>query len=215
MKTKDKILVKALELFNKQGIGAVSSRNISDAMGISYGNLCYHYPKKRDIIEQLYFNMQKELGEQFQQMRTDIFGLDFMVRSLRVMLELLFKYKFIYIDFTNIIRQFPSIKTHTQEQFEQRRFLMKEIARFLIQEGYMKEEKIKGHYDMVIHSLLIIINSFITDAEAFTEGTKEEKIAYYLEMFYSCVRMSLTRKGLEAFNEVYQFDEGLQEGLEK
>ena len=61
MKTRDKILETARELFNNDGVSTVSSRNISDAMNISYGNLCYHFPKKDDIIMQLYASMQTEL----------------------------------------------------------------------------------------------------------------------------------------------------------
>ena len=52
MKTniKDEILETAKELFNKQGYEAVSMRDIAAGVGISVGNLTYHYPKKTDIV---------------------------------------------------------------------------------------------------------------------------------------------------------------------
>ena len=57
---------------------------------------------------------------------------------------------------------------------------------------------------MLIHNLLLILNAWIADSELFYEGKEEDKIDYYLEMLYTCIRGSLTKKGLEAFNEVYK-----------
>ena len=47
---KDEILETAKRLFNQQGYDAVSMRDIAGALGISVGNLTYHYPKKTDIV---------------------------------------------------------------------------------------------------------------------------------------------------------------------
>lgn len=48
---KNEILRVSRELFNKNGYGDVSMRNIADALGISVGNLTYHYKRKEDLIE--------------------------------------------------------------------------------------------------------------------------------------------------------------------
>ncbi|MEO1451807.1 MAG: TetR/AcrR family transcriptional regulator, partial [Bacteroidota bacterium] len=50
MKTRDKILEKARLLFNEHGLASVSSRSISDELGISNCNLCYHFARKNDNI---------------------------------------------------------------------------------------------------------------------------------------------------------------------
>ena len=41
MKTRDKIIEQAIELFNDKGAANVTSRHIAEAMDISHGNLCY------------------------------------------------------------------------------------------------------------------------------------------------------------------------------
>ena len=48
---KSEILVKARELFNTNGYNEVSMRNIADALGISVGNLTYHFKRKEDLVE--------------------------------------------------------------------------------------------------------------------------------------------------------------------
>ena len=57
--TKELIRNTARELFNERGYRAVSMRNIADALGISVGNLTYHYPHKALLMEDI---MDAELG---------------------------------------------------------------------------------------------------------------------------------------------------------
>lgn len=49
--TKLEIIQVSKKLFNERGYNDVSTQNISDAMGISKGNLNYHFKRKEDIIE--------------------------------------------------------------------------------------------------------------------------------------------------------------------
>lgn len=57
MKTRDKIINTAIQLFNEQGTKAVSTNHISTAVGISPGNLYYHFRNKEDIIRAIFEQM--------------------------------------------------------------------------------------------------------------------------------------------------------------
>nr|HML49665.1 helix-turn-helix domain-containing protein [Clostridia bacterium] len=48
---KPHIRAAAEALFQAQGFGNVSMRDVASAAGISVGNLTYHYKKKEDLIE--------------------------------------------------------------------------------------------------------------------------------------------------------------------
>jgi len=48
---KREILDAAGRLFEESGYNAVSMRSIADALGISVGNLTYHYKRKEDLME--------------------------------------------------------------------------------------------------------------------------------------------------------------------
>ncbi|WP_049962338.1 TetR/AcrR family transcriptional regulator [Oribacterium sp. FC2011] len=60
--TRSKILSTAQRLFNENGYRKVSLRKISDAMGISIGNLTYHFKKRDDILKALLENNLVELN---------------------------------------------------------------------------------------------------------------------------------------------------------
>jgi len=60
--TRSKILSTAQRLFNENGYRKVSLRMISDAMGISIGNLTYHFKKRDEILKALLENNLVELN---------------------------------------------------------------------------------------------------------------------------------------------------------
>ena len=65
MKTRDKIITTAINLFNLHGTKAVSTNHISKEMGISPGNLYYHFSNKNDIIRSIAKKLSNELSPIF------------------------------------------------------------------------------------------------------------------------------------------------------
>ena len=62
-KTKEAILKTSLALFNNEGEHAVSSVDIASVMGISPGNLYYHYKGKEPIIRELFADFEVEIRQ--------------------------------------------------------------------------------------------------------------------------------------------------------
>jgi AcrR family transcriptional regulator len=59
--TKARILDVALDLFNAEGVGALSAVDIASAMGISPGHLYYHFKGKLEILSALTAAYQSEV----------------------------------------------------------------------------------------------------------------------------------------------------------
>ncbi len=58
--TRDRIVSAAVELFNASSVGAVTTNHIAAHLGISPGNLYYHFANKEEIVREAFERMNAE-----------------------------------------------------------------------------------------------------------------------------------------------------------
>ena len=110
MKTPERILVTALELFNEQGTSAVSTNHIADALGISPGNLYYHFRNKEAIIRAL-FEQQFARADRLYALPDDRPPtLDDLQRLVRATFAMSWDFRFIYRELITILRRDPELQ---------------------------------------------------------------------------------------------------------
>ena len=112
-RTAERILDVSLELFNRFGEPNVSTTLISAELGISPGNLYYHYPAKDELINTLFDRYEKALGE--------LLGASDGVRNvedawffLHSLFEIIWEYRFLYRDLNDLLSKNRMIETHFQ-----------------------------------------------------------------------------------------------------
>ena len=201
MKTKEKILVQALSLFNDKGVDQVSSLEISQALSISYGNLTYHYPKKDDIVLALYSQMQTELNAAINHLVQRIFEETYYLKLVNEIFEVIWKYRFINLNINSLMNQYEAIYASEKSYRSQRENILNKAKKHLIQEGYLKPEN-NDNYKLIIQNLNMMLYAWITDAELFYEGNQSQKIATYASLFYNIALMHVTDKGLKKYNDI-------------
>jgi AcrR family transcriptional regulator len=203
MRTREKILATALTLFNTQGVDPITVRHIAKAMNISHGNLCYHFPKKEDIVQQLYLELVAELDAQIGPMAERAPGIQTLLQSVQLTFATQYKYKFLLIDFVAIMRNIPAVRAHFRQLVQRRRQEFATIAGYLVQAGYFRGEAYPGQYDQVFTQFFVFGDFWIAESEILFEGTDEEKLAFYTHTAYGLVYPHLTEKGQQVFREVY------------
>ncbi len=110
MKTKERILEKGRKMFNSKGVRSVSLRNIAAGLGISYGNLTYHYASKENLMTWIYIQMMEEHQETTKSFREDEGNyLEKLLQLPEDTYPVYEKYRFLYQDFIEIARLYPSI----------------------------------------------------------------------------------------------------------
>jgi len=202
MKTKDRILKEALELFNQQGSDDVSLRAIARSMDISVGNLAYHYANTDRIIEALYL----ELAEKMDQPISEIEGLNpelsLMVKLSRKNFEIMYQYRFILLYFTRIARRIPSIRDHFVQLIEQRKLQFRFILSQLETSGIITPEPFPDAYTKMVQRSLVIGDYWIPHAHIHFEGTTKELINHYHQLMISEIEPYLSDKGRAKLTEL-------------
>lgn len=98
LKTRDRILIAALDLFNNGGVKAGAIHKIAAALKISPGNLTYHFAKKTEIIYAIVTSLDAELTEVLAQPRDA--SAEAMGKYFVVLFGLMWKYRFFFDELT-------------------------------------------------------------------------------------------------------------------
>src|SRR3954465_15650676 len=112
-RTAERILGGPLELFNRFGEPNVSTTLISAELGISPGNLYFHYPAKDELINSLFDRYEKSLSELLNAADDvrDVEDAWFFMHSL---FELIWQYRFLYRDLNDLLSKNRRLETHFQ-----------------------------------------------------------------------------------------------------
>ncbi|MCF6287609.1 MAG: TetR/AcrR family transcriptional regulator [Proteobacteria bacterium] len=112
MKTKERIIVTALRLFNDEGEANVTTNHIADEMDISPGNLYYHYRSKDDIIWQIFQNYEKKIRQVLTQKNVNYSSLEDMWFYLHMVFEVIAEYRFLYRNLIALMHRIEFLKRH-------------------------------------------------------------------------------------------------------
>ena len=109
-KTKEKILNTSRILFNELGYGNVTIRMIALKLNMSSGNLNYHFKKREDILEALYFEMVATFDERIANLEQQIPTLNKMQIDIKSSMERMVDYTFFWSDLYNLLSLNKKIK---------------------------------------------------------------------------------------------------------
>ncbi|MGE7774212.1 TetR/AcrR family transcriptional regulator [Chitinophaga sp. NPDC101104] len=201
MDTKSRILETALALYNEQGIQSVTSRHIAAEMGISPGNLHYHFRHTDDIIVALYEALTTQMDalvlemERIENARPEAL-LDFAERTFPVV----FKYRFIFLHFPEIGLRVPSVKQQYTELVKRRE---KEFLSFFKawQEKGIFRKDVPPHILQTLVTQIFLAGDYWLSHNELTARLKGKEAARaYRQVFAGLFWPYLTEKGRKKFS---------------
>ncbi|SIS79311.1 transcriptional regulator, TetR family [Chryseobacterium ureilyticum] len=189
MGTKEKILVKALELYNEKGYNTITTRHIAAELSISPGNLHYHFKHSEDIIKILFSELIVKMDELLNGMKKkenkvlkDLYDFTFST------CEIFYSYRFIFVNFVDILNNIPDIKA----QYEGINFSRKEEFYFIfsgLQKNNIFRENVPEFItDCLTEQIFIIADNWLTHNRLISKFDKEKAIHHYtllqMNLFY-------------------------------
>ncbi|MCB9257261.1 MAG: TetR/AcrR family transcriptional regulator [Chitinophagales bacterium] len=186
--TRDKILNAARNLFNKQAYSNVTIRMIAKELQISSGNLNYHFKKKEEILEALYFEMVAEFDARVENLNKTEFDLETVYHDIKISMERMLYYSFFWTDLYNLLRANKKIKKHFQKVYEHRfngyLFLFEQLAK----KGIMHPFGTQNEAKLLIERMLAFSNTWIYNSSLYDKkiNTKliEEEANKLLSFLY-------------------------------
>jgi len=204
MKTKDKIIATATKLFNLNGTKAISTNHIAKEMGISPGNLYYHFRSKNDIIRSIANKFTSELGSILQiQLATISDFSDNLTSLFNRFFKIQQTYQFIFLEGVYLTKQ-----DHTLfDNYTKLRSLIKkgyyELLSNLVEIKIMKKQSLHIIDDLLDAQWIIMwywINHTVLDRKTYDDFQVKKGI----KLSFSIIKPYLTPIGKSAFAKTLQ-----------
>ena len=202
--TKDNILEAARRLFNEHGVEAVTVRHIANELGISHGNLCYHFPRKEDIIFTHYTRIVEGMSAELARQNPDKITLSTVLEALHRSYELQYHYKFLMIDFVNIMRRIPEIRENFREIFHVRRQQFSFLLALLQHQGLFHTDIPPEQIERFILQSYLMGDFWMSESEILFMGEEDEKPRFYATLAGSLFYPYLTAKGRREYEQFYR-----------
>ncbi len=142
MKTRDRILLTSLCLFNEEGEQNVTTVDIANEMDISPGNLYYHFKGKESIIEALYAQFDHQLSLLLHQSVNDPLNLEEHWLFMYVVFEEVFKFRFFYLNATELMIRYPDIEKKFRRLIKLKLETIRQLCQNLFKHEAVKEQSI-------------------------------------------------------------------------
>ena len=167
MKTKERILQTSIELFNRNGVTAITTNHIAKSMDISPGNLYFHYDNKEEIILQLFKRMCSETYDLWRPKRTkNISPFHFIDENF----EIYWKYRFFHREMYALRRRDVQLSRMWRSHIEKMMVLMKLLYRQWVSQEIMSSISDMSEMLYVSESLLAMATTFLQ----FFESTERQ-----------------------------------------
>jgi len=204
VKTKDKIIATAIKLFNLHGTKAISTNHIAKEMGISPGNLYYHFTSKHDIIRSISDNFRSELTSAFQiQLDTISDFSDNLTTLFNRFFKIQQSYQFLFLEGVHLIKQ----DSRLLDNYTKLRGLIKkgyhELLSNLVKIKIMKKQSLHIIDDLLDTQWIIMwywINHTVLDRKIYDDF----QIKKGIKLSFSIIKPQLTSIGKIAFDKTLQ-----------
>jgi len=198
MKTKDKIIAKAIEMYNISGITNVSSRDVSKELGISHGNLEYHFKNKTVLLNAIYEKMSEDISHVYRAEDMNIDPLEHFQNLLNELEKLQETYSFFNLDVIEIARKYPEVKLKLDSTLHLRKNQTAVILSRFIDSAYFKPEIEQGYYQRLQHVIRILI-TFWKSQEEILVSFSSAKTNEMSQHIWDLLIPHMTEKGYEVY----------------
>lgn len=200
LSTKQKILNASIQLFNENGMANVRLQQIAQEIGISPGNLAYHFRNKEAIIDAINEELYQEANDILSTYRIFPNLIDFDNQLVKYF-SFIQKYPFYFLDLLEIERHYPEIRSKRQLHISKMISQIRKRFDFNHQRGLIQEEPRPEVYNSIANAIWVLISFWVP--QNLVRGTEADmKVKEFKEMIWNQVYPYFTKKGVAEYEQL-------------
>lgn len=201
MNTKQRILTASIKLFNEDGLKNITTNHIAKELGISPGNLYYHFKNKEEIIMAIYDEMIVYMNNAWA-LEIDSIAI---VNYLKKLSHLYYEYRFFQYELVEILRKNEKLRKKYNANKEKR---IKEIKLVFYKLKELGLINCRDNFIENLVELLWILSEFwMTNSKIKNQDFESFDLKEYFELIKEIVFPVLAREGIIFLKKI---EEGLK-----
>lgn len=158
-RTAERILHVALALFNRFGVPNVSTTLIAAELGISPGNLYYHYPAKDALLGAL-FDRYEQAMRALLDAGAEVRDVEDAWFFLHALFERIWEYRFLYRDLNDLLSNHRRLEQQVQAVFAAKARAMRDLLDGLGHSGALRIDAREA--DIVAPSMVVVLSYWLS-----------------------------------------------------
>lgn len=201
-KTKIKILDTARELFNREGYSQVTIRMVAQALNMSSGNLNYHFKKREDILEALYFEMVSVFDKRIEKLESTSFTLKSIKADIYESMQRMVVYGFFWTDLFQILRINEKVKNHFDTVYQHRLNGLHYLFQELEKQEILKSFEFEKEAEYLAKRMIEYGNTWLYNSSLYGNKIDDTYIDEQANSMLAMLYPYFSDKGKEAFREL-------------
>ena len=159
-RTRERILETALAMFNTYGEPSVATTSIAVEMGISPGNLYYHYHSKEAIVVDLFTQFRREIETTLAAPEERLPNAEDCWLFLHLIFEAIRKYRFVYRDINDLVARYRVIEVQFRRILAHKIRVVEQILSGLVKGGQMRASP--GEISTLSESIVLVASYWLS-----------------------------------------------------
>ncbi|MCG3723743.1 TetR/AcrR family transcriptional regulator [Vibrio cincinnatiensis] len=212
MKTRDRIVHAALELFNEHGERSITTNHIAAHIEISPGNLYYHFRNKQEIVREIFALYSAELIERFTPWQRPYESLTLLKHYFDSIFTLMWKYRFFYANLPEILQRDEQLHEEYIQVQEKLRENLVNIMQVFVEMQLLALDS--DEMKKMVTTLHLIASSWLTYQSAMSLSSQitESVIHQGMLQIIAVMKSNATEQGLE---QLQLLEDGVRVGIVK
>jgi AcrR family transcriptional regulator len=183
--------MKALELFNEYTASAISNNRIAAEMGISSGNLHYHFKNKESVIREIYHLLFEKMDNIWYEPAS--YGSEEgLIDYFYKLSGLLYEYRFCYLELNVLLKNDPVLKDEYAARTGKILLQMEKLYNSYVDAGIMKSIGSEDDKRYIVENAWIVGLMWISYADMVYKKLNNEIIHESVRHIYYIIKPYMT-----------------------
>lgn len=205
MTTREKIIATAIQQFNLKGFELVNLGELAELLGISRGNLAYHFKEKELILDEIALMIQQDIDLAMKS-RKDFPAFSNLQIDIKSYHRLQQKYQFVFTNQTVLAH--AEVKKVMHEWSERTIQNNLDAFAFAVENGNMDREPYPGLYHNLAVNTWMIIYFWLAQKHVRDDSSRQDAE----KMVWSTILPYFSSKGIIAFEKYFGKNSSLKLG---